>query len=80
MFPYTEKYAEFESFIQNKYLLYKIDHKCQNTFENLKTGNFRKIYKKMFYCFYKLHNSYFVTFVIFRFLYILYFYIYYIYT
>ena len=35
MFPYTEKYTESESDIQNNNLLYKIQPKCQNTFENL---------------------------------------------
>ena len=33
MFPYTVKYNESESDIQNKKLLYTIHHKCQNTFE-----------------------------------------------
>ena len=33
MFPYTEKYTESESDIQNNDLLYKIDKQCQNTFE-----------------------------------------------
>ena len=41
MFPYTEKYAESESDIQNNDLLYNIDQKCQNTFEMLQ--NFKKI-------------------------------------
>ena len=33
MFPYTKKYAESESDIQNNSLLYKIHPKCQNTFD-----------------------------------------------
>ena len=33
MFPYTVKYNESESDIQNNNLLYTIHHKCQNTFE-----------------------------------------------
>ena len=32
MFPYTEKYTESESDIQNNDLLYKIDQQIQNTF------------------------------------------------
>ena len=44
MFPYTEKYTESESDIQNNDLLYKIDHKCQNTFELFeKFPKFQKI-------------------------------------
>ena len=35
MFPYTEKYTESESDIQNSNLLYKIHQKHQNTFEHL---------------------------------------------
>ena len=35
MLPYTEKYTEFESDIQNNGLLHKIDQQCQNTFEML---------------------------------------------
>ena len=35
MFPYTVKYTESEYDIQNNDLLYKIDQKCQNTFEYL---------------------------------------------
>ena len=33
MFPYTEKYTESESDIQNNDLLYKRHQQCQNTFE-----------------------------------------------
>ena len=35
MFPYTVKYNESESDIQNNYLLYKIDKQFQNSFELL---------------------------------------------
>ena len=35
MFPYTVKYTEFESDIQNNNLLYKIHKKYQNAFELL---------------------------------------------
>ena len=37
MFPYTVKYTEFEYYIQNNDLLYKIGPACQNTFEHLET-------------------------------------------
>ena len=44
MFPYTEKYTESESDIQNNDLLYKIDQKLQNAFETLeKMENVDKI-------------------------------------
>ena len=33
MFPYTVKYGESESDIQNTNVLYKIQNQCQNTFE-----------------------------------------------
>ena len=46
MFPYTEKYTESESDIQNKDSLYKTDQTCQNTFENLET--FEKSPKTLF--------------------------------
>ena len=43
MFLYTEKYTESESDIQNNDLLYKINPKCQNTFEQLwKYKNYKK--------------------------------------
>ena len=35
MFPYTIKYTDSESDIQNINLLYKIDQTCRNTFELL---------------------------------------------
>ena len=35
MFPYTGKYTESESDIQNYNFLYKIDQEYQNTFETL---------------------------------------------
>ena len=35
MFPYRVKYHESEYDIKNNDLLYKIDQKCQNTFELL---------------------------------------------
>ena len=38
MFAYTEKYTESEYDIQNDHLLYRIDQKCQNTFEILENG------------------------------------------
>ena len=33
MFPYTEKYTESESDIQNNNFFYNIGPKCQNTFD-----------------------------------------------
>ena len=42
MFPYTEKYTESESDIQNNDLLYKIDQQCQNTFDFLNKLEFSK--------------------------------------
>ena len=33
MFPYTVKYTEPESDIQNNNLLYKLHQQCQNAFE-----------------------------------------------
>ena len=61
MFPYTEKYTESESDIQNNDLLYKIDQQCQNTFEILEKWKIRKIKNQILFCnIYKLHNSYFV--------------------
>ena len=36
MLPYTIKYNEFESDIQNDILLYKIHQQCQNAFEQPK--------------------------------------------
>ena len=35
MFPYRDKYTESESDTQNNDLFYKIDQKCQTTFEIL---------------------------------------------
>ena len=52
MFPYTEKYTESESDIQNNNLLYKTHQQCQTTFvffenvvklEKIKINIFRKI-------------------------------------
>ena len=44
MFPYTVKYTESESDIQNINLLNKIHQQCQNTFEFLEGfGKFEKI-------------------------------------
>ena len=69
MFPYTEKCIESEYDIQNNDLSYKINPKCQNTFNCLKTvGKPRKIetFKNdnfLFCILYKFHNSYFVVFV-----------------
>ena len=71
MFPYTEKYTESEHAIQNNNLLYKIDHKCPNTFNILEKKKW-KYQKSSFYFviyiyiyIYKLHNLYFVIFVYF---------------
>ena len=58
MFPSRVKYTESEYDIQNKSLLYKIDHRFQNTLQIL-----YKFKKKMFCNVYKLHYSYFVIFV-----------------
>ena len=41
MFPYKFKYTESKYDIQNNYLLYEIDQKCQNAFEFLE--NFGKL-------------------------------------
>ena len=89
MFPYTEKYTESESDIQNNNLLYKIHPKCQNSFEQPECFEiFRKQKTKnrnitfLFYTMHKFHNSYFVLFffiIVLCFVF-LYFYIYYIYT
>ena len=50
MFPYRVKYTESESDIQNNDLLYKIDQKCQNTFENLDLGEkIRENQKSIFF-------------------------------
>ena len=80
MFPYKVKYTEFEYDIQNNGLLYKIDHKCQNTFDFLVfLWDFSKIFKNiklLFYYSYNFHNSYFVIFVNYCFFGFLYFYIY----
>ena len=35
MIPYTVKYTESESDIQNINLLYKTHHQCQNTFKQI---------------------------------------------
>ena len=44
MFPYRVKYNESEYDIQNNDLLYKIDQKCQNTFDCLENvGKFEKL-------------------------------------
>ena len=62
MFPYRVKYTESESDIQNNNLLYKLDPKCQNTFDCFKMlENNCNIKKKNIFCYmYKLHNSYLV--------------------
>ena len=62
MFPYRVNYTESESDIQNYNLLYKIDPKCQNTFEQFEKMKMEntKTNKSLFCNIYKLHNSYFV--------------------
>ena len=64
MFPYRVKYTESEYDIQNINSLYKIDQKCQNTFEFLeKLGGMKnKDCKLVFLILYNFHNSYFVFF------------------
>ena len=47
MFPYTEKYTESESDIQNNDLLYKTHQQHKNTFEMLET--FEKVWKQCGY-------------------------------
>ena len=64
MFPYTVKYTESKSDIQNNNVLYKIDQQCQNTFELWEKMKKIKSFNFVFSITYKLHNSY---------LYILYF-------
>ena len=59
MFPYRIKYTESEYDIQKNDLLYKIDHKGQNTFESLEQFENSKT-NTLFYNLYKSHNSYFV--------------------
>ena len=50
MFPYRVKYTESESDIQHNDLLYKIDQKCQNTFECLDClGKNRENQKSVFF-------------------------------
>ena len=53
MFPYTVKYTESDSDIQNNNSLYKIDQTCQNTFDFIlffeNVGKFRKRQKTYFY-------------------------------
>ena len=49
MFPYKVTYTDYESDMQNNVLLYKIDHKCQNTFELFeKNGKSRQSKIQMF--------------------------------
>ena len=78
MFPYTEKYTESESDIQNNNLFYKIGQQCQNTLELLeKFGKIESVRtnQKLEFLMYKFHNSYFVSvvfFVILGFFFILY--------
>ena len=68
MFPYTEKYTESESDIQNNNLFYKICQKCQNVFyllENfgkLKCSKLSKL-DLLFCIMYKFHNLKFVIVV-----------------
>ena len=71
MFPYTEKYTESESDIQNNDSLYKIHPKCKNTFNILDV--FQKLQRiKIWFCnMYNFHTSYFIFFVYFVCLYIL---------
>ena len=57
MFPYTEKYTESKSDLQNNDLLYKIDQQCRNTFEILEKHE--KENQGLFCNIYKLHSSYF---------------------
>ena len=69
MFPYSVKYTESESDIQNIDLLYKIKQKCQNTFGNVeKIENFKNKINFLCCIIYNLHNSYFEKFVIWGFL------------
>ena len=67
MFPYTEKYTEFESDIKNNNLFYEIGQQCQNTFDcSIFFGKCSKTIKNSVFLFctmYKFHNSYFVIFV-----------------
>ena len=64
MFPYTVKYTESESDIQNNNLLYKI-HQNAKILSKCWKMNFENITKNqiLFYYMYKFHNSYFVIFV-----------------
>ena len=60
MFPYTVKYTDSESEIQNNNLLYTNTPKLQNTFEMLES--FVKYSKNIIFLFcsmYNMHNSYF---------------------
>ena len=50
MFPYRVEYTESEYIIQNNDLLYKIDKKCQNTFDFLENIRiFRENQKSLFF-------------------------------
>ena len=65
MFPYTVKYTESESDIQNINVLYKIHQQYQNTFDTfVQKGKILQKNKLVLGILYKLHNSYFVVFVI----------------
>ena len=72
MFPYTEKYKESESDIQDNNLLYTIHQHCQNTFQKPNTGHFsnksNNFEKSILYFIflYKWYNSYFVKKLVFR--------------
>ena len=74
MFLYRVKYTESEYDIHNNDLLYKIDHKHQNTFEFLNLGGKSKTFEKInFYliiCISPIIHFFvlFVNFVILRFL------------
>ena len=50
MFPYTVKYTESESNIQNNNLLYKAHQRCQNTFKKLENfENIENIKKNVYF-------------------------------
>ena len=72
MFPYRVKFTESEFDIQNNDLLYKIDQKCQNTFNVLDLGwnSWKKKLYSVFCIISIIHILYFLYFV--EFLYILY--------
>ena len=69
MFPYTVKYNESESDIQNNNLLYKMHQQHQNTFEQPDFfENFEIIQTESFFHFcilYKFHSSHFIFCIFF---------------